>query len=77
MRSATAPATTSTSTTSPRWWPAASGTLRRLAGIEPAVAPRAGELEAAFAAVPKTRAFRMRARVGERKRWYELPDAAG
>jgi hypothetical protein len=58
-------------------WRTASGTLRRLAEIEPAVAPRAGELEAAFAAVPKTRAFRMRARVGERKRWYELPDAAG
>jgi hypothetical protein len=53
------------------------GTLRRLAELEPAVAPAAYELESSFAAVPKTRGFRMRARVGERKRWYELPDEIG
>jgi hypothetical protein len=58
-------------------WRTTTGTLRRLAELEPAVATRAGELESAFAEVPKTRAFRMRARVGERKRWYELPDEVG
>jgi hypothetical protein len=58
-------------------WRTTTGTLGRLAELEPAVAPRARELESAFAEVPKTRAFRMRARVGERKRWYELPDEVG
>jgi hypothetical protein len=32
------------------------------------------ELESQLEAAPKSRAFRMRARVGRRKRWYELPD---
>ena len=58
-------------------WRTTTGTLRRLAELEPEVAPRAHELEVAFDEVPKTRAFRMRARVGERKRWYELPDEIG
>jgi hypothetical protein len=58
-------------------WRTTTGTLRRLAELEPSVAPRAGDLEAEFASVPKTRAFRIRARVGERKRWYELPDEIG
>jgi hypothetical protein len=26
---------------------------------------------------PKTRRFRLRARVGERKRWYQLPEEVG
>jgi hypothetical protein len=58
-------------------WRTTTGTLRRLAELEPAAAPHARELESVFAEVPKTRAFRLRARVGERKRWYELPDEVG
>jgi hypothetical protein len=30
----------------------------------------------ALAEAPKSLAWRMRARVGERKRWYELPEEA-
>ena len=58
-------------------WRTTTGTLRRLAELEPAVAEPAHALVAAFDAVPKTRAFRMRARIGERVRWYELPDEIG
>jgi putative nucleotidyltransferase-like protein len=58
-------------------WRTTSGTLSRLAELEPSVAAPADALEAAFAEVPKTRAWRLRARVGERKRWYELPDEVG
>jgi hypothetical protein len=31
----------------------------------------------ALDSVPKTRGWRMRARVGDRVRWYELPDDGG
>ena len=31
-------------------------------------------LRAELEAAPKTRAFRMRAKVGRRRRWYELPE---
>jgi hypothetical protein len=58
-------------------WRTVTGTLTRLAELEPDVADKTRALEAAFDAAPKTRAFRMRARIGERKRWYELPDEAG
>ncbi len=58
-------------------WRTTTGTLRRLAELEPTVAPRAHELESVLTEVPKSRAFKMRARVGEHKRWYELPDEIG
>jgi hypothetical protein len=55
-------------------WRTATGTLRHVTELRPPAAPRALELIEALDAAPKTRRFRMRARVGERKRWYELPD---
>jgi hypothetical protein len=54
-------------------WRTVTGTLRGLPDVE----GRATALADALDAAPKTRAFRVRARVGERKRWYELPDEAG
>jgi hypothetical protein len=56
------------------WWRSATGTLQDVAGRAPEIADRAREIEAALDAAPKSRQFRMRARVGERKRWYQLPD---
>jgi hypothetical protein len=38
------------------------------------VADRLRRLRSGLDAVPKTRGWRMRARVGDRKRWYELPE---
>jgi hypothetical protein len=55
-------------------WRTVTGTLRSLAGLHPDVADRAQALLDAFEAAPKTRAWKLRARIGERKRWYELPD---
>jgi hypothetical protein len=39
-----------------------------------AVATQFSELEGRIEAAPKSRAWRMRARIGERKRWYDLPE---
>jgi hypothetical protein len=58
-------------------WRTVTGTLRQLAALRPDVAAPATALVAAFETVPKTRSWRMRARIGERKRWYELPDEVG
>jgi hypothetical protein len=38
------------------------------------VGERAGALAARIEAAPKSRRWRMRAKIGERKRWYELPE---
>lgn len=50
----------------------------RLAGFEHGelVAGRLRRLRERLDAVPKTRGWRMRARVGDRKRWYDLPEEA-
>jgi hypothetical protein len=65
------------------WWRTATGTLERVAGYAaeldgfagaPAVAERAGALAERVEAAPKSRRWRMRAKIGERKRWYELPE---
>ncbi|MGH3042628.1 MAG: hypothetical protein ACRDNG_12985 [Gaiellaceae bacterium] len=58
-------------------WRTATQTLERLAELEPGVADRASALRLALDQAPKTRRFRLRARVGERKRWYEIPDEVG
>ncbi|HEY0277749.1 MAG TPA: hypothetical protein VGC32_05735 [Solirubrobacterales bacterium] len=58
-------------------WRTLDGTLAALGELEPDVAPRANELREAFEAAPKSRGWKMRARVGERKRWYELPEEVG
>lgn len=39
-----------------------------------AAAERLRRLRAALDNVPKTRSWKLRARVGDRKRWYELPE---
>jgi hypothetical protein len=44
------------------------------AGLEATVAGRAERLRAAMAAAPKSRSWRMRARLGRRVRWYEEPE---
>jgi hypothetical protein len=58
-------------------WRTLDGTLASLAELEPDVAAPAAELRAAFEAAPKSRSWKLRARVGERKRWYELPEEVG
>jgi hypothetical protein len=58
-------------------WRTVTRTLARLAELHPDVGARAVALGAAFDAAPKTRGWRMRAHIGERKRWYELPDEVG
>ena len=55
-------------------WRTVTATLHRLTELYPAVADRCRELAAAVEAAPKSRRFKMRARVGERVRWYELPE---
>jgi hypothetical protein len=55
-------------------WRTSSQTLTGVAERRPDVADKAHQLGEAFEAAPKTRRFRMRARIGERKRWYEIPD---
>ena len=57
------PATTSIA--SRAWSPARRGLGRRVA---------AAALREEVEAAPKTRAFKLRAQVGRRKRWYEVPD---
>jgi hypothetical protein len=49
---------------------------RRLAGFAAGdlVIERLGRLRSELDAVPKSRGWKLRARVGERKRWYELPE---
>ena len=58
-------------------WRTLSGTLKRLEELRPDVAEPARSLRNALDEAPKSRRFRMRAKVGERKRWYELPDEVG
>jgi Uncharacterised nucleotidyltransferase len=55
-------------------WRTLDGTLARLPELEPSLAGTSDELRRALDAVPKGRRFRIRARIGERKRWYELPE---
>lgn len=65
------------------WWRTGTGTLDRVAGYAgdlegfagaAAVAERIGALAERIEAAPKSRRWRMRAKIGERKRWYELPE---
>lgn len=52
---------------------------RGLAGFAAAdlVADRLSRLRSLLAGSPKSRGWKLRARVGERKRWYELPEEVG
>jgi hypothetical protein len=56
------------------YWRTATGTLERVAAAWPALAGKAGELRERVDAEPKSRRWKMRARIGERRRWYELPE---
>jgi len=49
---------------------------RELSGFErgEVVAERLKRLQQELDSVPKTRGWKLRARIGERKRWYELPE---
>jgi hypothetical protein len=40
------------------------------------VREQAARFVLALEQAPKTRAWRIRAKIGERKRWYELPEEA-
>jgi hypothetical protein len=55
-------------------WRTTTGTLGLLAERRRDVADRARGVADALEDAPKGKRFRMRARIGERKRWYELPD---
>ena len=55
-------------------WRTATGTLEVIAQRRGDVAGRVRGVLDAFRDAPKGKRFRLRARVGERKRWYELPD---
>jgi hypothetical protein len=55
-------------------WRTATGTLELVADRRVDVAGPAREIASALGDAPKGKRFRMRARIGERKRWYELPD---
>jgi hypothetical protein len=65
------------------WWRTATATLEKVAGYAvdldgfdaaETVAERARTLGERANAVPKSRRWKARALVGERKRWYELPE---
>jgi len=55
-------------------WRTATGSLAAVSKAEPRVRDRVAEILAAIEAGPKSRRYRLRARIGERKRWYELPE---
>jgi hypothetical protein len=62
------------------WWRTATETLAKVAeyadsldGLD-RVRERSADIRARVDAVPKSRRWRLRAKVGERKRWYELPE---
>lgn len=55
-------------------WRTLTGTLDNLARHAPGVAPKAEELLKTLAEAPRSRKFQLRAKIGERKRWYKLPD---
>ncbi len=55
-------------------WRTLTGTLRSVSEWKPDIAPKAEQLLKALEQAPKSRRFTLRAKIGERKRWYELPD---
>jgi hypothetical protein len=56
-------------------WRTVTGTLERLGGLAvPETAVRISKIHQSLIDVPKTRRWKLRARVGERVRWYVLPD---
>ena len=58
-------------------WRTMTNTLERVAELEPSVASKSFALKEVLDEAPKSRGFKLRAKVGERKRWYELPEDMG
>lgn len=67
------------------WWRTVKGSIAACRSAIPTLAPadeaasvlrRLNEIEAALDAGPKSLGWRVRARVGERVRWYEVPEVA-
>ncbi|MDO8210186.1 nucleotidyltransferase family protein [Conexibacter sp. CPCC 206217] len=58
-------------------WRTFTNSLETVAATAPAVRPRADRILEAVEAAPRTRRFRLRARIGERKRWYDIPEEVG
>lgn len=59
------------------FWRSATNVLCRLAADVPSIESKSTQLIAAFERSPKTRRWKLRARIGERIPWYETPgDAA-
>ncbi len=58
-------------------WRTVTATLQRLGELHPPVADRCRALGDALQRAPKSRRFKLRARVGERVQWYELPEETG
>jgi hypothetical protein len=59
------------------YWRTASETLERVATRHAELRQKVDDLWQHVEAEPKSRRFRMRARIGERRRWYELPEIVG
>lgn len=59
------------------YWRTATETLERVADDSPQLRAKTEALRARIDAEPKSRRYKLRARIGERRRWYELPDAVG
>lgn len=59
------------------YWRTATETLERLAAAAPELAPKTEAIRARIDAAPKSRRYKLRARIGERRRWYELPEVVG
>jgi hypothetical protein len=59
------------------YWRTASGTLEQVTAAAPALSPKAEQLWGRVEDEPKSRRFKVRAKVGERRRWYELPETIG
>jgi hypothetical protein len=56
------------------YWRTATETLERVAAAAPGLREKADGLRRAVDAAPKSRRYKLRARIGERRRWYELPE---
>lgn len=56
------------------YWRTATETLERVVSTSPELGEKAAELRRRIDEEPKTRRFKLRARIGERRRWYELPE---
>jgi hypothetical protein len=55
-------------------WRTITGTLRKIAESNVTARPAADALLTACLAVPKSRSFKLRARIGDHVQWYELPE---